>query len=107
MKELPISQELQHAALKYHEAGFRVIPIEPGGKRPLVRWRRFWQVGPTTAQIRNWWHRTPNANVAVLMDSEHFAVMTPSVYPDGVTYTGEIPFPDDLLTEPMLDLVAA
>lgn len=52
------------AALEYASRGWRVFPLWPGGKVPLIQ---EWQHRATTdeATIRAWWARWPNANVAI------------------------------------------
>jgi len=54
------------AALQALEAGLRPIPIEPGGKKPLVRWKDFQTRPPTEEQVRQWWAEWPGANLAIL-----------------------------------------
>jgi len=56
--------EFLEAALRYAKLGFRVIPLKPGAKEPLIDdWpnRATWD----EAQIREWWAKWPNANIGI------------------------------------------
>ena len=54
------------AALGYLDRGWSVIPVQPRGKRPLVPWLEFQQRSPSSQEVREWWARWPDANVAVV-----------------------------------------
>jgi hypothetical protein len=54
------------AALEALAAGLRPIPIEPGGKKPLVRWEEYQKRAPTEEEVQAWWAKWPDANLAVL-----------------------------------------
>jgi KaiC/GvpD/RAD55 family RecA-like ATPase len=62
------------AALEYQAMGFHPIPCMPREKRPLVPWKEFQQVMPTTEQLHTWWRETPDANVAIVLGRGRFAV---------------------------------
>ena len=53
------------AAVRYGKQGFRVIPLRPGRKEPLID---DWPNKATTdeAQIREWWGKWPDANIGIL-----------------------------------------
>jgi hypothetical protein len=55
------------AALSYAALGWRVLPCEPNGKRPLGRLvpRGLHDATTTEATIRRWWDECPTANVAI------------------------------------------
>ena len=53
-------------ALFYRALGWSVIPVQPGKKRPLLRWLRYQELLPDEAEIRSWFERRPEANVAVV-----------------------------------------
>lgn len=56
---------LLNEALRYASLGLRVIPCEPGGKKPLLRsWQHKASDNPDV--IRQWWARYPNANIGLL-----------------------------------------
>jgi len=68
------------AALAYLAAGISVVPTcwtdEDGrcvphgkdcsapGKRPLVKWKEYQQRLPTEEEVRSWWEKYPEANIA-------------------------------------------
>lgn len=56
----------ERAALEYLDRGLSVIPIRPGGKKPLVRWREYQQRRPTHTEIGRWYRREPRAGVAIV-----------------------------------------
>ncbi len=62
----PSLNDRHAAALDYLGRGWSVIPVEPRGKRPLVRWRAFEEQPPTPAQLGGWFARWPQANVAIV-----------------------------------------
>ena len=61
----PKGNKLLAFALWYAKLGFRVIPLRPGGKEPLIK---DWPNKATTdeATIREWWAKWPNANIGIL-----------------------------------------
>jgi len=54
------------AARIYLARGWAVVPIEPGGKRPLVRWEEFQHRLPTKQEVDAWFERWPKANVGIV-----------------------------------------
>jgi hypothetical protein len=42
------------------------LPLEPGGKRPLVAWSKFQQRRPSASELRYWWRRWPNAGLGLV-----------------------------------------
>lgn len=62
------------AALRYASKGWRVFPVEPGGKRPLVKsWKDVATTDPQT--IRDWWTRWPDANIGWEPESNGLCVI--------------------------------
>lgn len=54
------------AALAYAAAGWSVVPMAPRGKQPLISWLEFQQRRATPDEIRDWFRRWPEANIAVV-----------------------------------------
>jgi hypothetical protein len=57
---------LMKAALDYARLGWSVIPIEPRGKRPLIRWQVHQYRRAGGAEIGDWFRHWPEANLAVV-----------------------------------------
>ena len=54
-------------ALQYAKDGFSIIPVTPNEKAPpLIDWQMYQQEAASAAQIREWWGRTPHANIAII-----------------------------------------
>lgn len=53
-------------AKAYRARGWPLVPVEAGGKRPLVRWEAFQQRLPTKAELGHWFKRWPDANIAIV-----------------------------------------
>jgi hypothetical protein len=56
------------SALEYAENGWRVFPVEPNGKRPLIK---DWPNAATTdnEQLKTWWGKWPTANIGLACGS--------------------------------------
>jgi len=54
------------AALAYAEAGWSVVPMAPHGKQPLIPWMEFQERRAGADEIRSWFERWPDANIAVV-----------------------------------------
>ena len=57
---------IMDSALEYCKMGFSVIPVKPGGKKPLVKWEPYQSEKASEDQIRAWWKKIPSANVAIV-----------------------------------------
>lgn len=60
------TNELLDAALEYVAKGYSVIPVQPRGKTPLVPWSDFMTRKATEAEVREWWSKTPAANIGIV-----------------------------------------
>lgn len=54
------------AALGYWERGWVVIPIDPGTKRPTIKWLAYQDRQPTYDEIVAWWEEWPDADIALV-----------------------------------------
>lgn len=54
------------AAQAYLKLGFSVIPIEPNGKRPLVKWEEFQQQLATLDLVELWLKQWPAMNIGIV-----------------------------------------
>ena len=91
-------------ALEYHQEGWSVIPVKPAGKTPLVKWEQFQKKRATAQQVKEWWEKWDNANIAIITgDSGQDGVISSVVldvdFPAGeVTLKKEGLEPSDTLT---------
>lgn len=53
------------AALWYQKKGFSVIPAKKD-KRPFVKWEQYQKEPAEEVQVREWWGKWPNANIAII-----------------------------------------
>lgn len=56
----------QAVALKFLRRGWSVVPIRPGTKQALVKWKPYCQRLPTEEEINKWWGQHPDAQLAVI-----------------------------------------
>ncbi len=54
------------AALRYCDEGRSVIPIKPRDKIPFIKWEPYQSKRAEPDQIKEWWQKWPNANVALI-----------------------------------------
>lgn len=59
-------EKVVQAALRYRARGWSVVPVEPRGKRPLVRWEELQERVPSEAEVEAWLERWPDANVGIV-----------------------------------------
>ncbi len=55
------------AACSYQLMGYKVIPIFPGEKRPMVAWKSWQDRTPTIGNLADWWTTTPDSNVGIVL----------------------------------------
>ena len=72
----------QGAALAYARAGWPVFPCRPGGKEPATR-NGFHDASTDGRQIRDWWRREPDRNVAIATGAPGPDVLDVDVREDG------------------------
>ena len=54
-------------ALRYHNLGFSIFPLWKGTKgNPIVQWKKYISEKPTEDEIKNWWTKYPEANIAIV-----------------------------------------
>jgi len=53
------------AALQYRDWGFSVIPVQKN-KKPYIKWEPYQKEKASPEQIKQWWKKWPNANVALI-----------------------------------------
>lgn len=59
---------LTHAwARFYRQHGWSVVPIAPGEKRTLVKWKPYQEALPGDGEIDEWWTRFPDASICVVL----------------------------------------
>ena len=56
------NKSLKAAALDYAAAGFRIFPMVPNGKKPLIK-DNFKRATTDPKQIEKWWNWKPDANI--------------------------------------------
>jgi len=54
-----------HAALKYAESGFSVIPVKPD-KKPFIKWEEHQKQKASPDEIREWWAKWPGAMIGIV-----------------------------------------
>ena len=67
-------------AQDWRRRGFSVVPVIPGSKLPLIKWRALIDEPLTEAQINTVWAKTPEANVGVIPGSGRALVVDPDLY---------------------------
>lgn len=60
------TSKILKAALKYMSKGYSIFPCKPGTKEPLVKWKTFQKKHPTEKQVREWWEKGPDTNMAIV-----------------------------------------
>lgn len=67
-------QTLSDAAVEYAELGWRVHPLRPDGKEPLLP-HGVHDASNDPAQVRRWWARWPGANIGVATGADSIDVL--------------------------------
>jgi hypothetical protein len=65
-KEDPLHMNLATYAHNYVKLGWSIFPIEPNGKKPLVKWEKCQKERATEDQVKKWWAKYPNANIGIV-----------------------------------------
>lgn len=61
-----VQHEVAEAALRYLGAGWSVLPLRAGDKRPLIRWQELQTQRPSAATVAGWFAQWPHANVGIV-----------------------------------------
>ncbi len=77
VNDLPLAD----AALAYAEAGFKVLPVVPGDKNPLIP-GGFNNASSDPDQVRAWWNDYPEANIGLPMESNGLVAIDIDDYKD-------------------------
>ncbi len=65
LKITPLSNMID-VALSYHSMGFSIFPLWKGTKnKPIVSWKKYMTQRATEDEVRNWWTKYPDANIAI------------------------------------------
>lgn len=86
---------LGHAAVKYARQGWRVFPLHPKGKTPLVK-NGFHAATNNVKQVRAWWTEHPQANIGIACSSEHGPIVLDVDGPSGHRLLRRMNLPDTL-----------
>jgi len=57
---------IKEYAKDYLKSGVSVIPLQPKGKTPLLKWTEFQKRKPTLKEIISWWDKNPEANIGIV-----------------------------------------
>ena len=66
--------ELLSFARYYLERNLHPIPVEPRGKRPLVKWQKYQQTPPTDVELTAWFDVDPAPNIGLILGRGIIAV---------------------------------
>lgn len=76
-------------ALYYQNLGWSVIPIHPRDKAPILGgWQRYSTTRSTKEEVKQWWKKTPDANIGIALgpangaDGRHLFVVDQDVLKD-------------------------
>lgn len=65
-RDTQLTDDIEAAALGYLARGWSVVPIRAREKRPLIAWQAYQQRRATEDDVRGWYGRWPDANVAIV-----------------------------------------
>lgn len=82
--------EILKEAKKYLKRGWSIIPIKPKEKTPLVEWEKFIKQQPTEDELSEWFHKWPNANIALVTGKVSNLIVVDIDSPEGEMYYGNI-----------------
>lgn len=63
---MPSAATRLDAALGLARRGWSVLPLQPGEKRPLIRWEKLQETPAGEAEIRRWFASWPDANLGIV-----------------------------------------
>jgi hypothetical protein len=96
-----MENKLLKSALWYSEKKqYSVIPITPGGKKPLIKWEEFQSRKATQDEINSWWAKWPLANIGIVTGKlSNLAVIDLDKYAKDYDEAVSLQyFPDSLVT---------
>lgn len=77
------TKTLARAAIAYARAGFAVVPLKPGTKKPYTRHGKD-DATTDVEQVRRWWDENPDLNIGLRPAEDHFVIDVDSVEGHGV-----------------------
>src|SRR5689334_7098386 len=80
---LNVGETPRAAAHRYLDMGWRPIPIEPRGKKPLVNWKVYQNRPPSHDEIDGWFADWPDANVAIITGVASGIIVLDTDSPEG------------------------
>jgi len=74
--------------------GYSVVPVEAGGKKPLVKWKPYQKKHPTEQELKSWWSQWPDANLAVICGEISGVIVLDIDGPEGEKYAKDRGLPE-------------
>lgn len=78
-------------ALEYHARGWSVVPCPQKRKVPYVKWSEYQTRKPSEEEIREWWRKWPDANIAMVTGEQSGVVVVDIDEREGASIDGHTP----------------
>jgi len=92
--------EMLSYALRYAELGWGVIPLRNKDKRPLLQsWAKYQQERADEEQIKRWWEKWPDANIAIVTGQVSGIVVIDVDGPEGLKILQEKGIPNTVVAK--------